>query len=119
MTYTLFLDDERDPKDITWLPYMFADWIIVRSVAEAKNYIEHFGMPYFISFDHDLGKQAETGYDLVKQLIAWDMDNTYTFPDNFAYRVHSKNPIGSANIKGLLSQYLYQKHITSKDKTNG
>ena len=31
------------------------------------------------------------------------------FPENFSWRVHSANPIGAANIEGLMSGYLAHK----------
>ncbi len=55
MTYNLFLDDERFP------PNDGKDWVIVRSVQEAVDYVEVNGLPSFISFDNDLGQGNEEG----------------------------------------------------------
>ncbi|HEY6438132.1 MAG TPA: cyclic-phosphate processing receiver domain-containing protein, partial [Ignavibacteriaceae bacterium] len=69
-----------------------------------------------ISFDHDLGlmhyagdySDGKTGYDFAKWLIEYDMDMN-TMPSNFTFTVHSKNPIGSENIRELLNNYIQQK----------
>ena len=68
----------------------------------------------YISFDHDLGDEddGETGYDYAKRLVEMDMDTDfpkYKFPDDFSFYVHSQNPIGKANIEGLLNGYLKHK----------
>ena len=35
-----------------------------------------------------------------------DLDNLYKFPEDFKFNVHSANPIGKANIEGILNNYL-------------
>ncbi|HEY6435096.1 MAG TPA: cyclic-phosphate processing receiver domain-containing protein [Ignavibacteriaceae bacterium] len=113
----LFLDDERFPKDVTWLliggvGHWGADWQIVRSFQEAKEWVLKNGFPDVISFDHDLGlmhyagdySDEKTGYDFAKWLIEYDMD-THTMPEDFKYTIHSKNPTGSENIRSLLFNY--------------
>lgn len=94
----IFLDDERDP------PNDGRKWVIARSVDSATWLIEKFGCPHFISFDHDLG-YGSTGYDLAKYLVEEDIQNKI-LPCNFTFYVHSQNPIGKANIEGLLNNYL-------------
>jgi hypothetical protein len=115
MTYNLFIDDERVLTDVTWAPWQVQEkyrnekWLIVRNGQEFLDIFLEKGMPSFISFDHDLGETSGTGYDLVKMLINIDMEtpkDMYRFPENFAFYVHSKNPIGKANIEGLLNNYL-------------
>ena len=64
----LFLDDVRVPFDCAKymrpddLKYMYEDeeWDIVRTYNDFVGYIEHFGVPDLISFDHDL---ADEHYD--------------------------------------------------------
>jgi hypothetical protein len=34
------------------------------------------------------------------------MDCTHRIPDDFQFYVHSRNPVGRANIEGLLNNYL-------------
>lgn len=117
----LFLDDERMPKDVTWIligdvGHRGADWQIVRSLQEAKDWVNRNGFPDVISFDHDLGMEhyagnyndGKTGFDFAKWLVEFDMD-TKAMPVNFSFTVHSKNPIGSENIRELLNNYIRQK----------
>jgi hypothetical protein len=74
------------------------------------------GFPDFISFDHDLSdahyggdySKEKTGYDFAKWLIEYDMD-TNIMPEDFAFTVHSMNPVGARNIQRLLENYLRQK----------
>lgn len=121
MTWNLFIDDERTLADVTWAPghvqekYRNEEWVVCRNVQAAFDEIFNRGMPSFISFDHDLGQNELTGYDLTKVLVEDALvleDEFYQFPQNFDFYVHSKNPIGKANIEGLLNNYL--KHRDQK-----
>jgi len=95
----LFLDDERYPTHKS-------NWIIVRTVEDAKREVLQNGPFEFISFDHDLGEDL-TGYDFVKWLCEYDHDNNFKIiPKNFEYRVHSMNPIGKKNIENYLQSYM-------------
>lgn len=98
--YRMFLDDERSPTDGD------IDMYVVRSVQDAIKCIGHYGMPYYITFDHDLGDNVPTGFDLAKWMVEQDMDDTYTLPDDFTFCVHSQNPVGKKNIEEYLGQYL-------------
>ena len=91
----LFLDDERAP------PNDGNNWHIVRNFSEFKNHIDKNGLPEFISFDHDLGSDFRTGFHCARYLIEYCLDNKLNF-NNFDYYVHSQNPIGKANIIGLV-----------------
>lgn len=121
----LFLDDERMPRDVTWIliggvGHWGADWQIVRSLQEAKDWVLKNGFPDVISFDHDLGLEhyagnyddGKTGFDFAKWLVEYDMD-TNSMPEDFSYTVHSKNPIGSENIRELINGYLRHKIVRS------
>lgn len=99
--WMLYLDDKRTPTDVQ-------AWIVSRTVQHAKNLVMHMGMPSFISFDHDIDETG-TGYDFAKWLVEQDQDGKYEFPENFRYQVHSANPVGAQNIKGLLDSYLQHK----------
>jgi hypothetical protein len=124
MTWNLFIDDERNLEDVTWAPreiqevYRNEKWVIARSYGDAMVEILNHGFPKFISFDHDLGDETKhTGFDLAKQLVENDIISgdregrqAYKFPEDFAFYVHSKNPIGKANIEGLLNNYLEHKN---------
>ena len=100
----LFLDDERHP------PADATIWRIARTVQQAITYMEENGCPPFISFDHDLGENQPTGFDLAKWMVERDLDSQgQFFADGFQYYVHSQNPVGVQNIKGLLDNYLAQR----------
>jgi len=124
----LFIDDERVPKDVTWVMiggvgHWGADWQIVRSVSEATAWVQANGFPDVISFDHDLGEahyggdysDGKTGYDFAKWLVEYDMD-TDTMPKTFKFTVHSLNPEGGKNIKMLMENYIAHKKSRSVDK---
>lgn len=105
-SWKLYLDDIRSPKDPTF--------VVSRSVEDAKKFVETCGMPNFISFDHDLGIDMKgnvlsSGYDLAKWLVEMDMDGIYVFPNDFAFDVHSMNPVGSKNIRDFMNGYLEYK----------
>jgi len=95
----LYVDDERTPRTR-------GDWQIARSYDQAVALMSE-GCFSYISFDHDLGDDVPTGYDLAKWLVARDLDEGGKFiPVDFGFNVHSANPVGRANIEGLLASYL-------------
>lgn len=118
----LFLDDIRRPHDVySYISdpiYLDLDWDIVRSYDEFVKYITQNKMPFFISFDHDLGREhytfayekeipydtftEKTGYDCAKWLVDYCMDNNIKCPNFFS---HSMNPVGRKNIHNLLSSF--------------
>lgn len=116
-----FLDDERMPSDVTWVPVPNTpDCEIARSFDDFVNIIESNGMPVYVSFDHDLADEhyvamlrgstdygeEKTGYDCAKWLVDFCAEHEIPFPD---FEVHSMNPIGSENIR----QYILsaKKHL--------
>ena len=112
MTYKLFIDDERNPSDVTWIrywefPHCYDEyWVVCRTLNEVKESLAMFGMPNFISFDHDLGQNEPTGYDIVKYIVNELMEENLKLPDGFNFVVHSKNPVGKKNIELYFEQYL-------------
>ena len=112
--WRLFLDDERTPiEGESWvLPYHVNEypidniWIVARSFEDAVNCIISYGQPYYISFDHDLGESSKTGMDFAKWLVDYILDNLQLLPKDFDFYVHSQNPIGAANIRSYMNQYL-------------
>jgi hypothetical protein len=103
MTWNLFIDDERFPPDDG------REWVIARNDFEVYYEIaKRNQFPVYISFDHDLGDGEATGYDIAKELVSRDMEpNSWvTIPEDFAFYVHSQNPIGKANIEHYLNNYL-------------
>lgn len=104
MRYALFLDDERFPPGSIRgdLP-----WVVARSYGIAVNIIQAFGFPQFVSFDHDLGEDR-SGMDFAKFIVSADSDSCVLDKD-FAFDVHSMNPIGAENIRSLMNSYLSQR----------
>ena len=106
----LFIDDIRDPPNDN-----IEGFIVLRDYDEAISWMRKNGCPQMISFDHDLasfrrqnGKLIEyTGYDIAKWMVERDLNaNGKWLSKEFSYNVHSANPIGTANINGLLTGYL-------------
>jgi len=106
MTYPLFIDDERFP------PNDGQEWRIARNLREVASTIGKFGPPNFVSFDHDLGEEEPTGYDIAKKMVAGDLGELKGtgfdrgIPKEFSFYVHSQNPIEAENIRNLLDSYL-------------
>lgn len=110
--YALYIDDERTPKTQR-------DFIVVRSCDEAIDLVKEYGLPHYVSFDHDLGRKmvhtkqygwipdgyqpAKSGYDFAKFLVEYMLDNELT--TMFEWNVHSANPVGAKNINGLLESF--------------
>ena len=55
MSYVLFLDDERNPQDVTWARFP-RDGVtfVARNYEQFVDSIYNKGMPRFVCFDHDL-----------------------------------------------------------------
>jgi len=113
MPRLLFLDDLRTPTDC--ISYMHhrtpeykiysEEWVIVRNYSDFIFWIRENGLPDLISFDHDLGEEDEghpSGMECAKWLVNYCMDNQVKLP---GWMVHSANPCGYENIKGLLSSF--------------
>ena len=138
MKNLLFLDDYRDPfsKD-GWLnfspipPPYHATW--VKSYDEFVDWITKNGLPDGICFDHDLADEhyhkdmylghetynkhygtfkEKTGYEAAKWLVDYCIDNDKELPK---FNVHSANPVGKANIRSLLTNFMV-KYPKIKDK---
>lgn len=106
-TYSLFLDDERDPSENSDL-----NWVICRNTDEAMEMIKSC-MPDFISFDHDLGERSvgllnKNGLSFAKDLVEYDLEHNVIGP-SFDFTVHSMNPVGADNIEKYLRPYITQK----------
>lgn len=108
--YCIFLDDCRDPG---WVyPDDLHVWSICRNFDDVKNLVMIFGIPNVISFDHDLGDNEPTGFDVAKWIVEGDLNGDHKIPQDFVYRVHSSNPVGCENIEYLLNNYLeFKKNI--------
>lgn len=101
MMIHLFLDDVRNPpKD--GMPY-----VVARDVATAKTIlVQNWDRINSISFDHDLGDNVPSGYDLAtwieEEIVMHKRSNHFTMT------VHSANPIGAKRIRSVIEN-LYQR----------
>ena len=121
--YYLFLDDEREPRDVTWVRIpQGVKWTVVRNYTDFVDMIERRGLPKFIAFDHDLGFEhyqdyskaqktgilnynaykEKTGYDAAKWLVNYCINHDQDFPN---FEVHSMNVIGKINIQSLVNSF--------------
>ena len=88
----LYLDDLRSTPEGFERVYSYTEFVA---------YLEHKGLPDFISFDHDLGEEF-SGYDCAKYLVDYCLDHQLPLPD---FVVHSQNPVGKENIERLLANF--------------
>lgn len=89
----LFIDDVRNPPG--------EDFSVVRSTAEAIEWVKTNGIPSFISFDHDLGGD-DTSMVFIRRMYEEIWQEGNPIPD---YTVHSANPIGSKNIVSFMESW--------------
>lgn len=104
----LFLDDERNPQDATWMQYPEnIEWVVVRTFSEFAKAVQS-GVFDLMSFDHDLqdfSKGSEmTGYDCLKFYCNFLLCVEDCFLPQVV--VHSMNPIGKVNILTYWKNYL-------------
>lgn len=122
----LFLDDFREPSDaadytrnhLAATLYNSAKWVVVRDYSDFVQYIQDYGVPDVVSFDHDLAAEhysgdidpesytEKTGYDAAKFLVDYCMEHKVDFPE---WYVHSMNIQGAENISTFIRNYLKQK----------
>lgn len=108
----IFLDDERMPEEVTWIQYPAGtEFSIVRTVEEfITEVVKNAGNIELISFDHDIqdysgpnGSEV-TGYDLIKWLVNFCLDNNVEIPQCI---FHTKNIIGERNMKAYYWDAIY------------
>jgi len=80
---------------------------VVRSYDQFVEYIKTNGLPHFISFDNDLGLDANEevapdGYACAK----WLVHDSAVDLTNLEFKVHSANPVAAEQIRGLLMNYI-------------
>jgi hypothetical protein len=100
MSWKLWLDDQLDEQleDGTVIRPVPDGFIGAKSSAEAIELVDRFGFPDFMDLDHDLGGE-DTAMALLKYM-AYSCDD---FPPS--YRVHSRNPVGAANIDSYMKSW--------------
>ena len=96
----IYLDDERVPKTDK-------DWVIIRDAESLINLIISLGtLPDHISFDHDLGENVKTGYDVVKAIEYHILYELIDWNPKFTFTVHSANTVGAKNIQTRLDNLI-------------
>ena len=124
----LWLDDLRNPflntEGLVPKEKCVINWVL--NYEQFTEWIEKFGLPDIISFDHDLADEhytpeeywhdyqlskeyqdsreytEKTGKDCANWLIEYCMDNNKELPICY---IHSANPVGADNIRFLLSNF--------------
>ena len=115
----LFLDDERNPEDVTWIDYPESiDWKVVRSYREFF-YEFHRSAFQVISFDHDIQDYNHrgvelTGYTVLRAMLGTFLTTSpelYTFPEQVFF--HTQNLIGKENMESYWNNFC--KHYTMEE----
>jgi hypothetical protein len=93
----IYLDDVRD------LPVEYEGWVVARTAEEALHLIASNGLENIeiLSFDHDLGEDRMSGYDLA--VIIEEMVYEAGFTKVPEFRIHSANPVGRKNLEQCFS----------------
>lgn len=107
MTYRLFLDDMRDMPP--------GEWLVARSYGDFVQCVTEYGVPAFVSFDHDLADEhyahcenpipyseysQPTGRDCALWLAEHCAALGVPLPD---FTCHSMNPAGRHNIEKIMT----------------
>lgn len=91
----LYLDDVRELPD----GYSPDEWEIIRTGEALVSRIGQVGIENIeiISFDHDLGEDCLSGYDVARSIE----EEVYTCPvlKLPEFRIHSANPVGRKNLE--------------------
>lgn len=86
----LYLDDLREPKT--------SGWLIARDVKTALILFKT-GLVTEMSLDHDLGENAPTGYDFLREVEELVVTQGYTLP---MCNIHSANPVGVSRMNQVV-----------------
>lgn len=129
MNYILYLDDERSPEnDAEVMKMLFSkarlnevqdpQILVARSFYDFESIIHSYGLPYFISFDHDLGieetefgQQELNGETCVRWLIEYCHANLEPLPE---YRFHSENYEGRKTMHSLLQSAMKSGYVIAR-----
>lgn len=136
MSYHLFLDDGRQPKDVKWIELPPLNWVVVTDYDEFVRTIKEKGIPATVSFDHDLCQEhydeytvahdermlsygkirydvftEKTGFDCAKFLAELCVEKGVPIP---LYYIHTLNPIGRQNIFSIMES---ARKVLTNDKS--
>lgn len=106
----IFLDDERNPEDVTWIMLPNVTWTVVRTPDEFLQTVTENPLKIdIITFDNDIQHQLE-GYDLIKMICDKDMDNDYKLLlDSMQVFAHTMNMVNREPILNYWNNYLEHK----------
>lgn len=94
----LFVDDIREPTNT-------GEWIVVRSVQQAKAAIQFYERnmhddTILIDLDHDAGAFVNDGGDYIK-LLDW-LEQEGIVDTGYFFHIHSMNPVGVQNMRAII-----------------
>lgn len=105
----LFLDDERNPEDVTWIEYpKDIQWTVVRTVQDFEAHMSSVWYDY-VSFDHDIqcydseGNEV-TGYSLLKSMLEYDGE--WLLMKDKVFYFHTQNPVGKENMESYYNNFI-------------
>jgi hypothetical protein len=112
MKSLIFLDDERNFEDVSWIDYQKYENIhVVRRMCDFMFVVmnsEDLGN-YDFSFDHDIQDFScgveQTGYDCVKWLCEYVLDIGRNLSNTMFY-YHTQNPIGRKNMESYMTNFI-------------
>lgn len=109
MNYRLWIDDNAyDPGIAAWRkpPANETDWIIATASEQALAIVKAYGVPSYISFDHDLGllNNGESDSTILFLKSLFEMD-PLAIDKIYGYDVHSQNPEGALNIYAYMDSW--------------
>ncbi len=100
MSYKLYLDDERIPKE--------NDFVIARTYEEACNIVSEKGLPSFISFDYWL-QERYTGLDFAIWVIMYCLREN--IEPSFKFKSHSADKVNGRKITEFLNKRIKKENI--------
>ena len=108
MKYRLWIDDDAGKLGIASfrnppIGEYKIPWLVAHTSQEAIDIIKEFGLPDFIDFDHDLGTLPDGSTDTSMIVIDYLINNHFDACVDF--KVHSKNPVGAANIESKMMSW--------------
>lgn len=95
----LFVDDIREPTGT-------GEWIVVRSVRQAKAAIQFYERnmhddTILIDLDHDAGSFADDGGDYI-EILNW-LERMGIVDTGYFFHIHSMNPVGVQNMRAIIN----------------
>jgi len=92
----IYLDDIRNAPDDSWTVIRDPNKVMM-------DYITTFAIIDEISFDHDLGENVATGYDLLCWIERNFAEGTFYGIKDCKFSIHSANPVGCKNMQAAIA----------------